>query len=103
MNETAIAAAGALIGLPLTAAGFLLQGRTDRRLQSRGALMAAAGSGVQLFAAVLNGNTAAASAFAAFTAVWLWFWWNSGGGDGMRRLLKNARSLLTPRLSAQPT
>lgn len=48
----------------------------------------AAGSATLWLVAVLRDRPVAASILAGLTALQLWLWWNSGGGDGTRRRLR---------------
>lgn len=74
--------------------GWLLLQYADRKLRARGCLWVSAGELVLTVRTLLAGNTVMASVYAGFVAVLLWMWWNNGGGDGMKKLLKKASGYL---------
>lgn len=79
----------------LTVIGVWLSLHVDKRLKTRGHLIMAAGTGIQLVIGVLTAHHIPAAINAAATAFHLYNWWNSGGGDGMRRLGKKLKDRLT--------
>lgn len=66
----------------------------DRKLQAHAFLWAACGTGVVTVAAIVSGNWGMALLYGPATAWSLWEWWNRGGGDGMKKLLKKAAGYL---------
>jgi hypothetical protein len=90
-----------VLAAPPTVVGGVLTCRTDRRLQARGWLLMAASFTLLLVAEVMEGDTLWASIAAGGLAVSLSNWWNSGGGDGMRRRLKSWARSLAPKTRPQ--
>ena len=94
-----------------TAAGYVLlavgwAGTLTRRLSPRAAdavffLMSAC----FLVSDAARGDRIAASVQAAFCAVFAYFWWHRGGGDGTRRRLRSLRRKFSGvrRTAPQPT
>lgn len=72
----------------------LLVLHVDKKIQNQGLVWIAAASGVMAVAGVLDNNSVAAGINAATSAFALWQWWNNGGGDGMKKLLKKAAGYL---------
>lgn len=75
-------------GLVLIVRGFLLTRHVDRKLKARGVLTMACGYGMQMAGFIIADYPVWASAEAAFMALCLHDWWNSGGGDGLKRKLR---------------
>lgn len=82
-----------IAALPLMVRGFLLTEMVDRKLQARGHLFMAVAQAVYTVGAVLLDMRYWSYVSAACLAWYLYDWWNSGGGDGMRRAWKKVRSL----------
>lgn len=96
MHDAVITAVSGGLGLGVSAYGVLLFFHIDRKLRQRGCLVAASGSAITLTGSAVTGLTPIAAVNAAACAVWLWLWWNNGGGDGLRRLGRSIRDSLTP-------
>jgi hypothetical protein len=103
VSDTVITVVGLTIGIPLGVWGAWHQVYVDQKLKARGYLFMAAGSGVMTIMCVLTHNTIVAAVNGATTAFNLWSWWNSGGGDGMRRLMKRLTSSIGDRSVPQAT
>lgn len=89
MNEIVVTGVGTCAGILLIGAGIWhVIYCVDRKLKTRGLLIAAAGAGVNLVTAVLLKSWIAAGFDAVSLAIALYSWWNNGGGDGMKRRLK---------------
>lgn len=95
MNEMVVSSISTMSGIVLLAYGLLQGWHVDRRLRQRGFLIATGGSGIMLVTSLLLGSTAIAAIHAAGIALWLWCWWNNGGGDGLRRLGRKLCNSLT--------
>lgn len=95
MNETLIIGIGTSVGCAAAFAGAYLTSYADVRIRGRGYLLTAAGAGVLTLACALTGAMVGAAINAASAAMALWFWWNNGGGDGMRRAWKRVRGRFT--------
>lgn len=103
MNETVIKWAASSAALPFLIAAMYYVRYTDRRLQARAYLMGVAFNGILGLGCVLRGEHLGAALNAALTAWHLYNWWNNGGGDGLRRLLKKIRTFGAGRLAPQPS
>lgn len=89
MNELLILAMSISVSALLMGVGTFYVSHVDRRLKARGMLLFAAGSGVQVVMCLLRHQPETAAVNAGTMAISLWFWWNNGGGDGMKRRLKS--------------
>lgn len=72
----------------------LLIMHVDKKVQVRGLLWVAIAAGVMMVASVLDGSSFGGAVNAATAAFALWQWWDRGGGDGMKKLLKKAAGYL---------
>jgi hypothetical protein len=107
MLSTVYFATGMSVSLLAYGKGTLLAFHADRKLRSRAHPWMALGAGSQLILDVID-NTSTSHVTGYFNAAmlaWsLWQWWNSGGGDGIRKLWKKTKAQLTLRTSApQPS
>jgi hypothetical protein len=92
VNETVITTIGLGVGSSLVGAAVCQLCYADEKLRVRAYLFMASGGGVMTITSVLMGNTFTAAVDSAMTAFSLWSWWNSGGGGGMRSLMKRLTS-----------
>jgi hypothetical protein len=66
----------------------------DRKVRVHGLLYGAGATATQAVATFLAGVLPVSAMNAAITVWLLWVWWNNGGGDGFKRLVKRAAGYL---------
>jgi hypothetical protein len=82
------------VGVAIYAAGWLLtvfRRPADGGVNSLGLIMAIVGTITMGVSAVMGHNTLNAAIAAAYTAWWIWKWWNNGGGTKLRKRLTSLR------------
>ena len=101
MTEMATLAVGCGVGFLFLLVGAWHAVYADPKLRAHGLLVMAAGYGVLTVVFVLIHHTWGASCFAAMPAGFLYAWWTSGGGDGLRRRLKSWTARFGPKTAPQ--
>lgn len=102
MSDLVIVAVGMSASMPLLWVAVWFALHVDRKLKQRACLFAAAGAAVQTVMCMLLDNLPMACLDAAGVAWFLYLWWNTGGGDGLKRRLKSLSGYLGFGRSAAP-
>lgn len=84
-NSMVVVATGIGVSMLVMGYGLWLTQYVDIKIRTRGYLVMASGYGVQTVMNILLHSPVAAALTASGSALFLWLWWNNGGGDGMKR------------------
>ena len=103
MNDTVVTVVGVGLTALTSVVGAWFASHTDRKIRTRGYLWLAFGCLAQVIMDLLLDDRTLAYVNTALAALHLYSWWNSGGGDGLRKMWKKAKASLTLRQPAGQT
>lgn len=101
MSDLVVLCAGCAVTLPFMLTGLWHAMHVDRKIKARGFLIMSAGYGVMAMTYALIDYREGACVLAGMGALFLYSWWNNGGGDGMRRSFKSWTARFSAKVAPQ--